>query len=361
MAETPAISDRNLEASTNISLKREPACFAFLSARSVAPPMPINSINLDLASADYFGGRASLWTTLEMRSSVNNDRPTAILGFDETFLRPFARALVEAATTRASYRMTILTENRDNERCRVVEYVTGPGKPLKELVLQPFDNVVLISATTPKDSDETLFQLPRTDSFLRAFAKMAYTADQASARSAGGDAARRPPQQRGRRRPALTQFPASREFFAGGAGPARFRIVDQILARQFPGGGTGYSRGTPNREDRARTGKRAEPPYRFLIPPLRPARQRMAHDCGDFCGAGRDHAGLRAPRPLGVQTTMAGPKGPAIAFAIRFAARRSGRGIRVRRRSSGWRTLRNRSRASYPAPRRCRRPAPGRL
>ena len=42
---------------------------------------------------------ASLWTTLEMRSSVNNDRPTALLGFDETFLRPFARALVEAATT----------------------------------------------------------------------------------------------------------------------------------------------------------------------------------------------------------------------------------------------------------------------
>ena len=59
-----AISDRNLlEVSTNISLKREPACFAFLSARSVAPPMPIDSINLDLASADYFQGRSSLWTT----------------------------------------------------------------------------------------------------------------------------------------------------------------------------------------------------------------------------------------------------------------------------------------------------------
>jgi hypothetical protein len=179
MAESPAISDRNLEASTNISLKREPACFSFLSARSVAPPMPIDSINLDLASADYFRGRASLWTTLEMRSAVNNDRPTALLGFDETFLRPFARALVEAATTRAAYRMTILSETRDGERCRVVEYVTGPGKPLKELVLQPFDNVVLVTATTPKDGDETLFQLPRTDSFLRAFAKMSYTADQA--------------------------------------------------------------------------------------------------------------------------------------------------------------------------------------
>jgi hypothetical protein len=179
MAETPAITDRNLEAATNISLKREPACFAFLSARSVAPPMPIDSINLDLASADYFNGRASLWTTLEMRSSVNNDRPTALLGFDECFLRPFARALVEASTTRAAYRMTVLGDTGDSDRCRVVEYATGPGKPVKELVLQPFDNVVVIAATSPKDGDETLFQLPRTDSFLRAFAKMAYMADQA--------------------------------------------------------------------------------------------------------------------------------------------------------------------------------------
>jgi hypothetical protein len=179
MADSPAITDRNLEATTNISLKREPACFAFLSPRSVSSPMPVDSINLDLASADYFDGRASLWTTLEMRSSVSDDRPTALLGFDETFLRPFARALIEAAATRATYRMTILQETRGPERCRVVEYVTGPGKALHELILQPFDNVVLISAATAKDGDETLFQLPRTDSFLRAFAKMAFVADQA--------------------------------------------------------------------------------------------------------------------------------------------------------------------------------------
>lgn len=180
MADTPAITDRNLEATTNISLKREPACFAFLSPRSISPPMPIDAINLDLASADYFGGRASLWAALEMRSSVSDERPTAILGFDETFLRPFARALIEAATTRAAYRMTILQEARSAERCRVVEYVTGPGKALEELMLQPFDNVVLISAAKGKgkDGDETLFQLPRTDNFLRAFAKMAYVADQ---------------------------------------------------------------------------------------------------------------------------------------------------------------------------------------
>ncbi len=179
MADTPALSDRNLEATTHISLKREPACFAFLSSRSVLPPLPIDSINLDLASADYFQGRASVWTALEMRSSVNNDRPTAILGFDEAFLRPFSRAVVEAATTRAAFRMTIATAPQDGTRCRVVEYVTGPGKKVTELVLQPYDNVVLVTAATPQDSDETLFQLPRTDSFLRAFARMSFVADQA--------------------------------------------------------------------------------------------------------------------------------------------------------------------------------------
>ncbi len=177
MSETPAISDRNLEVSTNISLKREPACFAFLSARSASAPMPINSINLDLASADYFQGRSSLWTTLEMRSGVNGDRAMALLGFDESFLRPFTRALVEAATTRAAYRMTILSQTSDGERCRVVEYVTGPGKPLKELVIQPYEAVMTVAATSRADGEESLFQLPRTDNFLRAFAKMSYTAD----------------------------------------------------------------------------------------------------------------------------------------------------------------------------------------
>ena len=179
MSEMPAVTDRNLEATTNISLKREPACFAFLSSRSILPPMPIDSINLDLASADYFHGKASLWATLEMRSGVSDERPTAVLGFDETFLRPFARALIEAATTRAAYRMTITPEGSNSERCRVVEYVTGAGRGLQELILNPFDNVVLVGAANGRDNEETLFQLPRTDSFLRAFAKMAYPADQA--------------------------------------------------------------------------------------------------------------------------------------------------------------------------------------
>ncbi len=178
MTDSPAISDRNLEATTNISLKREPACFAFLSAKSAAAPMPIDAINLDLASADYFQGRASLWTTLEMRSGVNGDRAMALLGFDESFLRPFTRALLEAATTRAAYRMTILSPTAEGGRCRVVEYVTGPGKTLKELVIQPHESVMAIAATSRSEGDETLFQLPRTDNFLRAFSKMSYTADQ---------------------------------------------------------------------------------------------------------------------------------------------------------------------------------------
>jgi hypothetical protein len=174
------LSDRNLEATTTLSLKREPACFAFLCSRAVTAPQPIDSLNLDLASVDYFGGRASLWATLDVRSGATNEQPASVLGFDETFLRPFTRALIEASSTRTPYRMTIVREAHETERQRVVEYITGPGVALRELVLTPHDNVVVVSGRAEDGRDEeTLFQLPRTDSFLRAFVKMTCQADQA--------------------------------------------------------------------------------------------------------------------------------------------------------------------------------------
>ena len=175
-----ALSDRNLEASTTLSLKREPACFAFLCSGAVSSPQPIDAINLDLASVDYFAGRASLWATLDVRSGASDDQPMAILGFDETFLRPFTRALIEASASRTPYRMTIVQEPGEQERQRVVEYVTGPGVILSELILTPQDNVIIVSGRSQAShEEETLFQLPRSDSFLRAFVKMTYQADQA--------------------------------------------------------------------------------------------------------------------------------------------------------------------------------------
>jgi len=179
MENSNAISDRNLEANTTLSLKREPACFAFLANEAMVPPMPIDTINLDLASLDYFDGRASLWATLDVRSGVPNEQPMAVLGFDESFLRPFTRALIEAAASRHPYRMTIVQEAGEPSRQRVVEYVTGPGCSLTELVLTPHDAVVVISARTSQTGEEeTLFQLPRSDSFLRSFVKMTAQADQ---------------------------------------------------------------------------------------------------------------------------------------------------------------------------------------
>ena len=172
---THALPDCNLEAATTLSLKREPACFAFLCSRAISPPQPIDSVNLDLASVDYFGGRASLWATLEIRSTASDEKATAVLGFDETFLSPFTRALIECASSRVPYRMTI-ARNEDRPQ-RLVEYVTGPGVALSELILTPQDNVVVISARAEGEDEETLFQLPRTDTFLRAFAKMIYQAD----------------------------------------------------------------------------------------------------------------------------------------------------------------------------------------
>jgi hypothetical protein len=176
---TTALQDRHLEQTTTMSLKREPACFAFLCSQSIMAPTPIDSLNLDLASADYYEGRASLWTTLEIRSGATDDRPAAVLGFDEAFLRPFTRALIEAATTRTAFRMTIVPAATRPGRHRVVEYVTGPGEPLREIVLTPHENVILVGAALGDDGiEETMFQLPRSDTFLRGFAKMSFQADQ---------------------------------------------------------------------------------------------------------------------------------------------------------------------------------------
>lgn len=175
----PALTEWNLEAATTLSLRREPACFAFLCGDADAPPQPIDSINLDLASIDYYAGRASLWATLEIRSSASNDQPMALLGFDEAFLRPFSRALIESASNRTPYRMTIRADAESPKRQRVVEYVTGPGISLGELMLTPQDATVTISGRADNGEEQTLFQLPRTDSFLRAFIKMTCQADQA--------------------------------------------------------------------------------------------------------------------------------------------------------------------------------------
>jgi hypothetical protein len=174
-----ALTEWNLEAATTLSLRREPACFAFLCSHADSAPQPIDSINLDLASIDYFNGHASLWTTLEMRSSATNEQPFAILGFDEAFLRPFSRALIEASSNRTPYRMTIRPDPTNTKRFRVVEYITGPGVPLIELVLTPQESTIMVSGRAASHEEESLFQLPRTDTFLRAFIKMTCQADQA--------------------------------------------------------------------------------------------------------------------------------------------------------------------------------------
>jgi hypothetical protein len=171
------LSGRSLETSTTLSLKREPACFAFLCNRAVSAARPIDSIYLDLASVDYFRNRASVWATLDVRSGETKEQSPAVLGFDETFLRPFTRAFIAAAVTGNSYRMTITRGEAGREP--VVEYVTGPGTALREVTFTPHDTVVVVSGRAAGDAgEEALFQLPRSDSFLRAFVEMTCQADQ---------------------------------------------------------------------------------------------------------------------------------------------------------------------------------------
>jgi hypothetical protein len=171
--------DKHLDISTVMSCKREPACFAFLCTNAVAPPMVIEKLNFDIASADYHAGRASVWATLEMRPDGSDARAVALLGFDESFLRPFARALLEASATRIAHRMTIVSEQGREEIPRVIDYVrANTGMRVRELIVNPHEQVLSISVPLDgSEIEETLFQLPRTDSFLRSFVRMTQLAD----------------------------------------------------------------------------------------------------------------------------------------------------------------------------------------
>ncbi|HVJ53405.1 MAG TPA: hypothetical protein VM689_13140 [Aliidongia sp.] len=180
MIERPQpMHDKHLDLSTVMSCKREPACFAFLCANAIASPLAIEKLNFDIASADYHGGRASVWATLEMRSEYCAAEAMALLGFDESFVRPFARALLEASTTRIAHRMTIVSELGREEIPRVVDYIRSTaGTRVRELIINPHEQVLSVCVPIDgTDAEETLFQLPRTDSFLRSFARMTSLAD----------------------------------------------------------------------------------------------------------------------------------------------------------------------------------------
>jgi hypothetical protein len=179
------LGERHLDMATAMSCQREPACFAFLCANAVMGPQPIDRLNFDITSADFHRGRASVWATLEMRGEARieggSGEVLSLLGFDEGFLRPFTRAVLEAASTRVPHRMSIRPDPDRPEAPRVVDYVRDAGgMPITELVVIPYEQVLAV--VIPVDSaeiEETLFQLPRTDTFLRSFTRMAHLADAA--------------------------------------------------------------------------------------------------------------------------------------------------------------------------------------
>jgi hypothetical protein len=174
-------ADKHLDTTTTMSCKREPVCFAYLCADAVTAPVGIDRFNFDIASADYHQGRASVWGTLEIRADLPEAEATAILGFDDTFLRPFSRAVLEAGSTRMTHRLRVAPEPGRTARPRVVDYVRSTGgSRLRDMIVTPYDQILSIAVTSDESGEEeTLFQLPRSDSFLRMFARMAHLADMA--------------------------------------------------------------------------------------------------------------------------------------------------------------------------------------
>ena len=177
------LSERNIETATLMSCRREPACFAFLCPSAIGAPVSIGQLNFDIVNADFHRGRASVWATLEFLPDMPEAEPLSLLGFDDGFLRPFARAILEAGATRIAHRMRVSPDQpEETTPPRVVDYVRSlGGTRIRDLTITPYDQVLSIAALDSARGvdEETLFQLPRTDSFLKAFARTAHLADTA--------------------------------------------------------------------------------------------------------------------------------------------------------------------------------------
>jgi hypothetical protein len=172
------IVDRHLDVSTLMSCKKEPACFAFLCANATMGPQVIDRLHFDIASADYHNSRATVWATLDMRDDAPGARAISLLGFDESFLRPFTRAVLETGLSRIPHRIAIAEDPARAGVPRVVDYIRSQGvTPLEELVVTPFEHVLAVTVSNHAGGEETLFQIPRTDSFLKMFARMSQVAD----------------------------------------------------------------------------------------------------------------------------------------------------------------------------------------
>ncbi len=175
------LSDPHIETVTLMSCKREPACFAFLGASAISAPVGIEQFNFDIVAADCHQGRPSVWATLEIRPDLAGAAPISLLGFGDGFLRAFARALIEAGSTRIAHRMRISSAlDAADGPPLVVDYIRSlGGTRVRDLVITPYEQILAISTEDGDGEGESLFQMPRTDTFLKALARTAHLADTA--------------------------------------------------------------------------------------------------------------------------------------------------------------------------------------
>jgi len=105
-------------------------------------------------------------------------QPDQSLADIHVFFEHFIRAFLLTATTFTQHSVWSNTQSRP----RAIEYITHRSRQTeKRLALiqthfMPYQSVVLVSGvySDKNDAYDPLFQLPRTDSFLRNFAKMAH-------------------------------------------------------------------------------------------------------------------------------------------------------------------------------------------
>ena len=171
--------EEQLSKASRVDFAEHQGMYAYLNPNAVRMPLPIESIEVQFATADYWQGKASLSVTLE--ASAKDNDPITLLWCTHDFFREFVVALCKGDTL--GHWVPILT-NPSGTLLRVRECITHAQQaaihistsnsldtyivPTKILVI-PRPTAMLIAAQWHGGAIADLFSLPRSKKFFREF------------------------------------------------------------------------------------------------------------------------------------------------------------------------------------------------
>jgi hypothetical protein len=156
-----------------VNLRREAACFAFLSSKSRDSIRAIEDIGFEATSRDFHNNIPTVAMELYMKCAYGEPHTELFSFFRRPVLAEFVRTFIQAASQRSSFTMKREVNDGTFNFCEHILLPQDPAVEPEEIVFQSLDNLVRISARWTGGSEEPLLNLPRSESFMRLLCKAA--------------------------------------------------------------------------------------------------------------------------------------------------------------------------------------------